>query len=180
MLDAINSGRVPFFWVFLFFFCGAMMRGQTVYWVARLGTTQALKRMRPKEGVRLRIHQWLSADEAGRGRAVLNRWGLPAISFAYLTVGLQSMILAAAGVTRVKWHAFTLAQIPGACAWGLIYSTVGFAVWKAMWHAAVSGHPLITVAVVVVIVAAIVLLVYYERAKRHQTQQHSEDPVGIV
>jgi membrane protein DedA with SNARE-associated domain len=107
----------PLALVFSFLFFGAMTRGQLIYWLGR--------------GVGLGARQLnLNLD---RGRAALHKWGLIAIPLAYLTVGLQSLILAAAGAMRIGWFRFSLACIPGALAWAGIYSTIGWAVWRAVF-----------------------------------------------
>lgn len=50
-------------------------------------------------------------------------------------------MISAAGMLRIRWLVFTVVQIPGALAWGLIYATIGFAVWGAAL-AALAGSPL--------------------------------------
>lgn len=144
----------PFAVVFMFLYLLGTARGQGTYWLARVVTEQALARTRPMVGWRLRLHQWLAADGVGRGRALLNKWGLVAVPVCYLTVGVQTLVLAAAGVTRVRWLHFTLAQIPGALAWATIYSTIGFAAWYAAWRAAAGERPWLTAAVVLGICVA--------------------------
>lgn len=141
----------PFIATLIIFSAGAMMRGQGTYWLARVVIEQALKRSHPVGGWKYRLHNWLTTTAIPRGGKVLNRWGIPAVSVCYLTVGLQTMVIATAGAMRMRWGRFTLAQIPGAIAWGLIYSTIGFAVWAAAWHAAVSSTPGMVVAGVLVI-----------------------------
>lgn len=131
----------PFAVVFGFFYLLGTARGQGTYWLARVVTEQALSRIQPLAGWRCRLHRWLAADGVGRGRTILNKWGLVAVPLSYLTVGVQTLVLAAAGVTRVRWLHFTLAQIPGALAWATIYSTIGFVAWNAAWWTVVRGRP---------------------------------------
>lgn len=154
----------PFWLVFAFLFGGAMFRGQGIYWLGRIATVQALRRTHPAEGWRLRAHQALSGEGTQRGVDAIRRWGLVIVPLAYLTVGFQSMVMAGAGVLQVPWLHFTLAQIPGALAWGAIYSTVGFAVWNAALAAA-AGSPA-GIAVIVVLVLAVVALVVRRRRRR--------------
>lgn len=119
----------------------ALARGQGTYWLARVATEQALARTSPGRGWRAATHRWLQGEGPQRGRRALQRWGLVAIPLCYLTVGFQTMVLAAAGMVRLGWLRFTLAQLPGALAWGLIYTTIGFAAWSAALAAA-AGSPL--------------------------------------
>ena len=88
----------------------------------------------------------------------MNRWGLAAVPLCYLTVGVQTLVLAAAGVTRVRWWHFTIAQVPGVLAWATIYSTIGFAVWAAAWEGAVRRHPWAAAVLLLLIIAGIVYL----------------------
>jgi membrane protein DedA with SNARE-associated domain len=119
----------------------AMARGQGTYWIARAVTEQALRRTHPVAGWRASVHQWLQGEGTARGREAIERWGLVMIPVCYLTVGFQTLVLAAAGMLRIGWPVFTLAQVPGALAWALIYSTIGFAMWQASLAAA-AGNPL--------------------------------------
>ena len=143
--------------LFLFLFAGAMARGQAIYWLARVVTDRVMATGEPGPGWRRRVHRWLHSDGVAQGRRSLARWGWPLVPFAYLTVGFQSMVMAAAGMVRMSWKVFTLAQVPGSIAWALIYTTVGFAFWGAFF-AAVQGNPgwvLALLAVVVVVVVAV-------------------------
>lgn len=143
--------------VFIAFFVGSMARGQAIYWLARVVTDRAMAAGEPGQGWRLRVYRWLHSEQVTRARASLARWGWPLVPFAYLTVGFQSMVMAAAGMVRMSWKVFTLAQVPGSIAWALIYTTVGFAFWGAFF-AAVQGNPgwvLALLAVVVVVVVAV-------------------------
>lgn len=147
-----------FFWeeqgfvvAFLFLMLIAMLRGQATYWIARVVTEQALRHTAPSTGWRAGVHAWLGGEGVARGRASLQRWGLVMVPLCYLTVGFQTLVLAAAGMIRMNWLRFTLAQLPGAAAWGLIYSTIGFAVWGAA-IAAAAGEPLAVAALVAFVV----------------------------
>lgn len=124
----------------------ATLRGQATYWLARLVTEQAdlrIGRVDPDagdgtsstDGGRLvAVRRWLEGASVARGRRAVRRWGLPAVPLCYLTVGFQTLVLAAAGVLRVRWIAFTLAQLPGALAWAAIYTTIGWAAWETLLH----------------------------------------------
>ena len=148
------------FWIALAgLFAIAMLRGQGTYWLARLvahGSTRVTENSRPW---RLRVAAWLDGPRVAVGRRLLGRWGLPLITICYLTLGLQTIILASAGLLRVGWVRFTLAQLPGAIAWAWIYSTIGIAAFEALLGAAISSPLGIAViaAVAVVVIATIVV-----------------------
>lgn len=153
--------------VFLFLFFGAMARGQLIYWGARLITDRVLASGEPPDGWRLRVHRRLHSEGVTRARASLARWGWPLVPFAYLTVGFQTMVMAAAGMVRMSVMVFTLAQIPGSIAWALIYSTVGFAFWGAFF-AAVQGNP--SWLLLLLGIVAVVVLVARRRRRRRAAQ----------
>lgn len=112
----------PVWALFAFFFVGAFARGGTTYAVGR--------------GVR-RVDQtrtgWLSGERVVRAEQIVGRWGAPAVSLAFLTVGVQSAILAAAGVLRMPLRRFLPALAVGAAIWATVYTTVGMAVISAFW-----------------------------------------------
>ncbi|MGB3257507.1 MAG: hypothetical protein WBA72_05915 [Ornithinimicrobium sp.] len=151
---------------FFVLFAIAMGRGQLTYWIARLATEGTLARTHPDQGWRARVHAWLQGEGLARGRRSLTRWGLIVVPLCYLTVGFQTLVLAAAGVMRIRWSWFTAAQLPGAAAWALIYSTIGFAVWQA-GLAAAAGSPLALAAFgSIAIVYAATLISRRVRARR--------------
>lgn len=136
--------------VFGFLFALSMARGQATYALAAWVTRQA--------GRREALATWASGPGVARGVAAVRRWGVAAVPLAYLTVGLQTLIFAAAGVVRMRWRVFTLAQLPGALAWAAIYSTIGWAAWQA-GLAAVAGeswaHMLLPAVVAVLLLLAV-------------------------
>ncbi|OLT42083.1 hypothetical protein BJF86_15460 [Serinicoccus sp. CNJ-927] len=171
----------PFVGALAFLFLVALLRGQVTYALARLVTEQALRHTRPRGGMAASVHRWLDGEAVGRGRAVVQRWGLVAVSLCYLTVGLQTLVLAGAGTIRMPWARFTLAQLPGALAWAAIYATIGFAVWAAVIGAAVSGHPLLAGLVVLVALAGVVTghrLVRRRRRAAGETLSAAERPAA--
>lgn len=144
----------------------AMGRGQLTYWIARTVTERTLSHTRPTQGWQASVHDWLQGDGLARGRRSLQRWGLVVVPLCYLTVGFQTLVLAAAGVMRIRWAWFSLAQLPGATAWALIYSTIGFAVWQAGLAAAAGSGLALTAFVAIAIVYAATLVSRRVRARR--------------
>lgn len=153
---------------FILFFLGAMVRGQATYWLGRIITEQSLKRTSPTSGWRKSVHDWLQGDSVGRGAGFIRKFGVAAVPFAYLTVGLQTLIIAAAGVMRISIVAFTIAQVPGALAWATIYTTVGFAVWGAVLGT-IQGNPVLAALLVAMVCALVALIVRRRRRRAVQT-----------
>ncbi len=159
---------LPFWLVFGFLLVGAMLRGQGTYWIGRIATVQALKHIHPTGGWQLRAHRALSGEGAQRGVDAIRRWGLVIVPVAYLTVGFQSMVMLGAGILRIHWLRFTLAQVPGAIAWAAIYSTIGFAVWNAALAAA-AGSPA-GIAVLLGLVLTVVALLVLRRRRAREVE----------
>lgn len=165
----------PFGLALAFLFAIGMLRGQATYWIARTVTEQALRHTQRPTGWRARVHGWLYSTTMGRGREAVQRYGILAVPLCYVTVGLQSVVLASAGVLRMRWLRFTLAQAVGALVWGLLYSTIGFAFWAAFFEAALSGGAgaVVCVAVVVLLAAGLTCRWYLRRRRRRGQPTHT-------
>lgn len=155
----------PFWAVYVVLFLMAMARGQMMYWIGRIPTEQALKRTAPTTGWRARAHRWLSDGGADAGVRSIQRWGLPVVSFCYVTVGFQSLVQAAAGLLRIPLLWYILAQIPGSLAWAAIYSTIGFGLWAAI-IAAAAGSPAGLIAMILALALIVTLIAIRIRRKR--------------
>lgn len=128
MLERIHS--LPYPWVFLFFWCLAMMRSHTMYWIGR-GITAGTARTR-----------WVSLLESpvyARAQAWSARWGVLAVPVSFLTVGIQSVIQLSAGVARMPLLRYVAATAAGAIAWAAVYTTIGMAILTA-WLTGPTGR----------------------------------------
>jgi hypothetical protein len=91
----------------------------------------------PDQGTRARVRRLLTGPGARRGLAMVHRWGPFAVTLAYLTVGVQTVVFTSAGLLRMPYLRFTIASIPGSVAWAFIWGTVGLgAAWAAVTLAA--------------------------------------------
>ncbi len=61
----------------------------------------------------------------------MRRFGAPAVTLGFLTVGVQTAINASAGMLRMPQRRFLPAVTLGAALWSLVYTTVGFTVVDA-------------------------------------------------
>lgn len=128
MLERIHS--LPYPGVFLFFWCLAMMRSHTMYWIGR-GITAGTARTR-----------WVSLLESpvyARAQAWSARWGVLAVPVSFLTVGIQSVIQLSAGVARMPLRRYVAATAAGAIAWAAVYTTIGMAILSA-WLTGPTGR----------------------------------------
>ena len=128
MLERIHS--LPYPGVFLFFWCLAIMRSHTMYWIGR-GITAGTARTR-----------WVSLLESpvyARAQAWSARWGVLAVPVSFLTVGIQSVIQLSAGVARMPLRRYVAATAAGAIAWAAVYTTIGMAILSA-WLTGPTGR----------------------------------------
>lgn len=151
---------LPFAVIYAVMFTASMVRGQTVYWIGRginrLGTHS-------KQGWAERFRGKMSSPEFQRALDIVRRRGWPAVTLAHLTVGLQTLLIASAGVVRMRWLVFLAAQIPGSLMWALVYSTIGWAAFQSLAWAAMKS-PVGTFVVAVLGMAAIVW--WFSRGRR--------------
>jgi len=146
---------LPFWWLVLALFVVVFCRAQATYWLARAAVAGAS---------RSRWGRWLDSAAVRRGSALLDRWGLPVVTVSFLTVGLQTVMNASAGVARVPWWRYTAAMVPGCAAWAFVYATVGIALFWAGVQA-VAGSPWGIVALVLLL-AALAVVVWTARRRR--------------
>ncbi len=99
-----------------------LTRSNATYWAGRLVARGAS---------RTRVARWM--DTPGYRTAVerLNRWGAPAVSVSFLTVGVQTVINLAAGAARMPLMRYIPATIVGSIAWAFLYGSVGFVGFEA-------------------------------------------------
>ncbi|MCM6762264.1 VTT domain-containing protein [Rathayibacter sp. ZW T2_19] len=134
-------------------FAIVFLRAQATYWLARAIVAGAASR---------RWGRWLESPPMRRASAVLARYGAPAVTVSFLTVGFQTVLNAAAGAARMRFPVYLLAMIPGCLAWALVYATVGFAVLWAVIGAA-AGSPVGVAVLAALVVAAVVAVVVLRR-----------------
>jgi membrane protein DedA with SNARE-associated domain len=125
----------PYAAVFALFFASGMARSHLTYWAGR-----GLRR----GGGRTPIARHLDRPVVVRAEGVVRRLGAPVVTLAFLTVGLQTAVNAAAGSLRMPMSRYLPATVVGSLAWAALYTTVGFAVARAWldglgWTWAVGG-----------------------------------------
>ncbi len=162
------EGR-PFLITFAVLFGIVFLRAQATYWAGRGVITGALH---------TRLADRLNGPRLTRALAAINRWGLPVITLSFLTVGFQTVVNAAAGLTRMRWGRYTLAMLPGCLAWAAIYATVGLAA-VAAWLHLTDGYRWIAIGAAVLAIAAVVTVLRVRR-RQHRQQSTAPDRVGMV
>ncbi len=112
----------PVWVVFVVLWLGAFVRGTATYWVGR-GVRAG--------GSRSRWSDQLDRPGVRRAEGWVRRFGAPAVTLGFLTVGVQTAINASAGMLRMPQRRFLPAVTLGALLWSLVYTTVGFTVVDA-------------------------------------------------
>ncbi|GAA2520080.1 hypothetical protein [Rarobacter incanus] len=143
-----------------------LARSHATYWIARAaskGTDAAVHSTRSGRFARFRA--LIDAPSTARAMTLIHRFGPPAVTAAYITVGFQTAILVAAGLVRMPYGRFTLASLPGAAAWAAIWGTIGFAVFWGAVRAGM-GQPAAIAAVGIGCAIVVVAVIVARRRRR--------------
>ena len=149
----------PFWAVYAVFFVVVLARANATYWAGR-GLRAG--------GGRTRWAGHLDRPAVARTEAVVRRFGPPLVALSFLTVGVQTLVNAAAGALRMPLSRYIPAAVVGSLAWAGLYTAVGFAVVEA-W---VGDRAWWTAALGVAVVAGLVLL-SHRLARRLQPDRAS-------
>lgn len=144
-------------------FVVVMLRANATYWLGRAA----------QRGVRrTRAERLLSAPSFRRAERVVDRWGAPVVSLSFLTVGFQTLVNLAAGLTRMPLRRYLPAVTAGGILWAFLYATVGFVTLEA-WGLLWDRSPVVAVIVLAVIFAALaVFVVRTVQDRRSDPTQH--------
>lgn len=124
----------------------------------RAGGTYALGRLARRAGDRSRLSGLLSRPMVRRSEQVVGRFGPPAVSVSFLTVGFQSAMNLTAGFLRMPLRYYLPALSVGSLIWAAMYLSVGLAVMRA-WQADGSAATVLAAVVLLVLVAGLAVLV---------------------
>lgn len=154
-MDAIVS--LPFVWAFLILFVIVMLRSNATYWAGR-GLSAG--------GRKTKLQKHLDSPAVQRAEKIIARWGAPAVSVSFLTIGVQTAVNMAAGLGRMPLRRYIPATVVGSIAWACIYATIGLAAFDAALAAA-AGSPL-ALLVLVVVAGGVVLGIHLFRVSRNR------------
>lgn len=118
----------PYAATFAVLFAGAMLRSNATYWAGR-----SLR----AGGEHTRFGRHLDRPAVARAEAAVRRLGAPAVTLSFLTVGVQTAVMAAAGALRMPLSRFVPATVVGSLLWAAVYTFAGLAVLRA----AIGGLP---------------------------------------
>lgn len=131
----------PLWAVFAAFWVIAMLRSNGTYWAGR-GLRAG--------GARTGLAAHLDRPAVIRTEAFVDRWGAPVVALSFLTVGVQTLINAAAGALRMPLRHYLPATVVGSLLWAMLYTSVGVALWEAI-TAGAWGWLLVVVALVALV-----------------------------
>src|SRR5690625_5071339 len=137
----------PWIWVWLALFFIVFCRAGGTHLIGR-----ALRNGVSRIGAVQRV---LNSADYLRADRVLDRWGPPAVTVSFLTIGFQTAINLASGVIRMRWYRYLPALLIGGALWAPIYTTIGSVSWMAL-AAAYQRWPVATISVPVVLAFALI------------------------
>lgn len=150
-------GTLPIGIALFTLFLIVLVRSHATYWAGRgvVRGTQSLHTLQHSphwyRTTFERLDRWTSTQAAQRGLDLVRRWGALAVVGAYLMIGLQTAIFAAAGLIGMRYLRFTVASIPGSIAWAVVWGTVGFSAFYAALRL-FAASPWLLVAVVALLI----------------------------
>ncbi|MDM7831530.1 DedA family protein [Cellulomonas edaphi] len=175
-MDGFGLGGLSLVAALIVLFLFAMARSHATYWAGR-GVVRGAHTVHETDhgfawwrSMITRLEAWTNTNAAQRGLDLVRGWGPIAVTIAFVMFGLQTAIFASAGLIQMKYTRFTVATIPGAIVWAIIWATVGVgAVWGAIKLFAAS--PIAFTAVVGVL--ALVVAWWVRRRLLRQSRRQS-------
>ncbi|WP_278234797.1 VTT domain-containing protein [Isoptericola sp. AK164] len=155
----------PYWIVYVAAFGIVMARAQATYWLGR-GVARGVGGTR--------VARLLTGPRAARVIEQIHRWGPPAVTFSFLTVGVQTVVNLAAGYLRMPFARYLVALVFGCLIWAAIWTTVGTAV---VWGAILLflHQPAVLAALVVLGLATTAWLLSRRRARDKDPQPQPEE-----
>ncbi|CAM3878013.1 hypothetical protein GCM10009799_36920 [Nocardiopsis rhodophaea] len=157
----------PFWVVYFTLFAIVLVRAQATYWLGR--------------GVWAGLHRTGMAERLGtkltRAHDLIDRYGPPAVTLSFLTVGIQTAVNFTAGAMRMSFPRYLVAMLVGCMAWAGVYSLGGIAVIAVWWNLFIRS-PLLAVGAAAVLIALVVALGRVRRRRRAAAAAASAGPDG--
>jgi membrane protein DedA with SNARE-associated domain len=135
----------------------------------RAGGTYALGRAAQNGARRTRIAELMARPGFGRMQALITRWGAPVVTLSFLTVGIQTLVNFAAGVTQMPLRRYLPALAFGALLWGFLYATLGLATFSAL-RQLYAISPVLAIVITIALVLGIAGYVGWQLRQRRAEQ----------
>ncbi|NOW00331.1 DedA family protein [Isoptericola chiayiensis] len=155
----------PYWIVYVAAFGIVMVRAQATYWLGR-GVARGMGGTR--------VAHVLASPRATQVIDRIHRWGPPAVTFSFFTVGVQTVVNLAAGYLRMPFGRYLVALTFGCLVWAAIWTTVGTAV---VWGAVLLflHHPAVLAALVVLALGLTAWLLHRRRTRTDAAQPTPEE-----
>jgi membrane protein DedA with SNARE-associated domain len=160
---------VPFWVVYAAAFGIVLVRAQATYWAGRgvaRGTSSG------------RVADALKSPGALAVIERVNRWGPPAVTLSFFTVGVQTLVNLAAGYLRMPFGRYLAALLAGCAVWAGIWTTVGTAAVNAAIAVGLR-HP-VTLTVVGLGAVALVSWIVYRLTRRTPGYRQAPPPEPVA
>ena len=118
VIEAIRSW--PWLWAWLAFFAIVLLRAGGTYGIGRAVAAGVLRNRGPGPRTMSAMQQ-------------VQRWGPPAVTLSFFTVGAQTGVNLAAGLARMTFPQYLSGLVPGAAVWATIWSTIGMSGFLAVF-----------------------------------------------
>lgn len=135
-------------------FLGTMTGDQALYWTGRLS--------KDPTRLRLRGEPVLSDERRSRLEGHFARHGMTTVFFLRYAFGLRTVGYFFAGVLRMGWRGFLIADVLGAATWAGMLVALGYLVGRPVLRLVANGDALL---LVLPITASLVLLVVWVQKK---------------
>ena len=141
MSSLVESIRAwPWVWAWLAFFVIVFLRAGATYLIGRGIAAGVLRDRDP--GPRAR---WAMVR--------VQRWGPPAVTVSFFTVGAQTAVNLGAGLARMTGPRYLTGLIPGAAIWATVWATIGMSAFLAVFSGRSDRAGWLLLLVVVLVVA---------------------------
>ena len=137
----------PWIWVWLALYFIVLCRAGGTHLIGR-AVRNGVSRIKS-------IQRLLASASYQRAERLLDRWGPPAVSVSFLTIGFQTAINLASGVIRMRWYRYLPALLIGGALWATVYTTIGSVSISAI-GIAYNRWPVPTIIVTIVLIISLV------------------------
>lgn len=151
----------------------AVVAALWVIGMARANGTYWLGRAIASGTARTRWRKLLETRHYATAQRWLNRWCAPAVTFSFLTIGIQTMVNLGAGAMKMSLKRYLPAVAAGCVMWAFMYGTIGFIGWIALarlWQIS----PWLVLLLFALLAASVAIYVWLARREREVEEETSE------
>ena len=98
----------------------------------RAGAQRTASGAQGPDKIRQRLGRRLDGPGLRRAEGLMARFGAPLVTLSFLTIGVQTLLNAAAGALRMPLRHYTPSAVLGSLVWAGLYTTAGFVVLETI------------------------------------------------